>query len=320
MPCRGKREFVEEAIHSLLAQHEREFQAIIIDDASEDETASYLQSIKDSRFRIIRNEQPLGVAISLNRGLKETGADVILRMDADDIAEPNRLEVQLAAFENNLGHVIGCHVTLLQEDNTTSAGDRIPLQHEAIAYRFCWSNAMKHPTIAFLRRAVEDIGGYDETLPVAQDYDLWTRLIFRHRFANLKSRLVRYRQHEAQATRQKREELERVRAIIRNRYRARITGTTPPEIFDHISLWHRENIPTFEQWEIWLNWLETLQRTFKHRDWTFASVQTLDVRRDIARRIAHAILAAKELRVEIPPQATKIAKHLAPFYSFFKGI
>jgi len=320
MPCRGKREYVEKAIDSLSAQSYQDFQVIIIDDASDDETASYLQSLRDSRFRIIRNDTQRGVAISLNRGLRETGADVILRMDADDIAETDRLQVQLAAFENKVAQIIGCHVTLLQEDGTTSLGDRIPLQHEPIAYRFCWSNAMKHPTIAYLRQTVVDIGGYDETLPMAQDYELWTRLIFRHRFANLPQRLVRYRQHEAQATRQKREELERIRAMIRNRYRAKLTDITPPEIFDYLSLWHRENIPTFAEWDAWLSWLETLQNTFKLREWTFASVRSLDVRRDLARRIAKAMQTAKTLRVEIPPRAAKVARQFAPFYSFLKGL
>ena len=83
------------AVESILAQTYKNFEFIIVDDASTDKSRKYLKSLKDKRISLLRNNKNLGLAASLNRGLKRAGGEYIARMDADDISLPQRFEVQL---------------------------------------------------------------------------------------------------------------------------------------------------------------------------------------------------------------------------------
>lgn len=323
MPCKGRLDHVRQAVDSLRAQTLRDFVAVIVDDGSDAETSEYLGNLSDRRFTLLRNETSVGVAASLNRGLKELerlDAGMVFRMDADDWAEPSRIAVQLEALETKMAGVIGTHVTPFTEKGPRNDDERLPLTHEEIAYRLCWSNALKHPTVAFLRTIVSDAGGYDESLPVGQDYDLWTRLIFRQRFANLEGKLLKYRLHADQATKQKSAILETVRTGIRRSYREKLVGFAPAAIFDKPEEWSADHVPTHAQWEQWLDWVELLQEKFQRGEWTFASVRPLDVRRDLARRIARTMTAGKNFGAEAPHRAVKIVRVLAPVYATLKGI
>jgi len=90
--------FLREAIESILAQTMRDFEFIIIDDGSTDATPKILASYDDPRMRIV-SQKNMGVSVSVNRGLETARAELVARLDADDIALPNRLEVQLEEYE-----------------------------------------------------------------------------------------------------------------------------------------------------------------------------------------------------------------------------
>lgn len=94
-------EFLEEAVNSILAQTFRDFEFIIIDDCSTDDSRFYLDSLRDERIRLIRNPENLGVTKSLNIGLKAATGKYVARMDSDDISLPTRFEKQFAFMERN---------------------------------------------------------------------------------------------------------------------------------------------------------------------------------------------------------------------------
>ncbi len=126
------RRFLREAIASILTQTMTEFEFIIINDGSIDDTAAILASYDDRRLRIIHQENT-GLAVSLNRGLEMARTELVARMDADDIALPNRLETQLKEYER-LGRpdVLGGYVEYICESGYSLGTRRCPLTHQDI--------------------------------------------------------------------------------------------------------------------------------------------------------------------------------------------
>src|SRR4030042_6096810 len=93
--------YLKEAVESILNQTYRNFEFIIVDDASRDKSWDYLKSLKDRRIKLIRNKKNLGLAASLNIALRQAQGDYVARMDADDISLPNRFEEQIYFLQKN---------------------------------------------------------------------------------------------------------------------------------------------------------------------------------------------------------------------------
>ena len=91
--------YVRDAVESVLDQTHRDFEFVIVDDASTDGTVVTIESFDDARIRLFRNERNLGQVPSLNRGLREARGAIVARIDADDVSRPTRLERQLAVLD-----------------------------------------------------------------------------------------------------------------------------------------------------------------------------------------------------------------------------
>ena len=185
-----------EALDSLTGQTVDNFVVHIVDDGSTDETWALLQkyAATDTRFRIYRNATSQGLAASLNLCLEHVHTPYVARMDADAIALPRRFEVQLAFMEKHPEvDVCGTWVNFFGERNGLYT---TPIGHDAIAAKLVFGNPMAHPTI-MLRTPVLRAVQYDPTYLRAQDYELWSRMIFDHhlQFANIPESLLLYRTH-----------------------------------------------------------------------------------------------------------------------------
>ena len=186
--------WLREAIDSILAQSWREFEFLIIDDASTDATPDILRSYHDPRIRVIRNASNLGLTASLNAGLRLATGDLVARQDADDISHPHRLAKQ-AAFLSAHPQIaaVGSQAWIIDEHGRSLGKKDYPLGHRAIWWSHLWDNAIAHSAVMFRRKAVQEAGGYDETFRASQDYELWSRLGDRHLLANLPERLLKLR-------------------------------------------------------------------------------------------------------------------------------
>lgn len=198
--------YLGEAIASVLAQSLRDFELLIIDDGSTDQTASILAAARDAdaRVRILANERNLGLVASLNRGLAETRAPWIARMDADDRCHPRRLERQVDFLRRHPEvDVVGSRLRVMNRWRAWQP----PEAHDDIVARLLFESPLYHPTVMIRRD--RDGGGlgervfYDETRVHAEDYDLWVRLALDHgaRFANLPEVLLDYRMHGSSVSR-----------------------------------------------------------------------------------------------------------------------
>jgi glycosyltransferase involved in cell wall biosynthesis len=187
------------AVKSVLRQTLSDLELVVVDDASTDDTAELLSGISDSRLVVLRNDNQLGLAASLNRALDHAQGQYFARLDADDVALPDRLELQLARFRD-LG-VLGTAVLDLNEEGHLGTLHRNPLGPRAVRWLALFSSPFFHPTVLVAREALEanDLR-YDSSYLESEDYELWTRLLATTDGANLADPLVLKRVHPGQAS------------------------------------------------------------------------------------------------------------------------
>ena len=148
LPAYNAEKYLVEAVDSILKQTFVDFELLIIDDGSTDNTLNIINSFKDSRIRIVKHAENNGLIFSLNEGLSLAKSKYILRMDADDIALPNRLKVQVdfmnqhqeIAAAGSFYHVIGREEV-----------QKMPTSNNTIKVHMLFHTAMAHPTM-ILRR------------------------------------------------------------------------------------------------------------------------------------------------------------------------
>lgn len=199
MSVHNGQKYLRDAVESILNQTFRNFEFIIIDDGSTDNSKEILEeyAAKDSRIRFVSRENR-GFTKSLNEGLALARGKYIARMDADDIAFPQRFENQVRFLEEHSETVVlGCNVELIDED-----GDKLglwtrPVTHQALeeAHLQGIGGSLVHPTVMLRAAAVQVTGGYREDLFTTQDFDLFLRLGEVGRLGNLPDVLLQYRMH-----------------------------------------------------------------------------------------------------------------------------
>lgn len=191
--------FIKEAIDSILNQTLKEFEFIIVDDGSTDATAQIIQSYTDERIQYIKKEKNSGISDSLNIGISKARAQYIARMDDDDVSMPNRLEKQVNLMKNN-ERVIFCGSTVTDKDSKTLP---TPEHHEDILLKLLFSNPIFHPTVMIRRNLLLE-NTYSSVAVPSEDYDLWSRLIFKGEFYQIQEPLLYCRIHQTSITARKR--------------------------------------------------------------------------------------------------------------------
>lgn len=202
MPVRNGAQFLEPAIRSILAQGLRDFEFIICDDGSIDDTPHILARFagRDSRIRVITLPSS-GLVAALNIGIQEARTTWVARMDADDVAWPDRLAVQLAAAAAHPeAAAIGSAWRIIDQSGRPREIIHPPSSPAAIAERLLERNCLAHPTMLLNRAAVIDAGSYRAAFRQAEDYDLWLRLSERSPLYAVQRPLLDYREHALQAS------------------------------------------------------------------------------------------------------------------------
>lgn len=174
-------------LESIASQSYVDWQLVIVDDASTDDTRRILE-IWQQRFggklQVIRNDTNLGLTKSLNRGLARIMARYTARIDADDWWAADKLALQLGFLRQHRDYgVIGCNYR-----NVGLQGAKqvlMPQSDEAIRASIIRRNPFAHSCVVFDTKLVQSIGGYDARVRYGQDYDLWLRCLPRTRLANL---------------------------------------------------------------------------------------------------------------------------------------
>lgn len=210
LPVRDAVETVDAALESVRAQTDPDFEVVVVDDGSSDGTSERLaeHAANDPRVRVLRREGAGDLIAALELGRRAARGALLLRMDADDLAEPTRLERCRALLDADprLG-VASCLVRSFPDDEVREGRRRYDawlnalVDHEAMARERFVESPVAHPSVLMRADAVEAVGGYrDPAGP--EDYDLWLRLFAAgHRFAKVPEVLLRWREGPARASR-----------------------------------------------------------------------------------------------------------------------
>ena len=257
------------AVDSILNQTFRDFEFIIIDDGSTDNSVEYLNGIRDQRVKLIRNDTNLGITKSLNIGLRAAKGKYIARMDSDDIAFPERFEKQYAFMESHPDvFVCGAKVHYFRgesspvtqqvnqgKDNAVSIkGKFLRLREntrikntkanyqiedmESYRVRMLFANpGPMHPT-AFLNheKLIKHHIEYDERLAYSQDYDLWMKICSIGQICILPDVLLHYRIHSGQVSKARRDLQNKCAQMIQKKLLEQLLGkVTEDEVSFHHS-------------------------------------------------------------------------------------
>ncbi len=228
--CNGQ-QYLREALDSVLAQTFRDFEFLIIDDGSTDQTLPVLKEYekRDPRIRLISRPNK-GLTNTLNEGLALARGEYLARMDADDVCLPNRFEKQIEYLQQHPNCVLlGSRVLLMDPQGWPIREMCKEQTHEQIdAAHLNRGWPVVHPAVMMRLSALKQIGGYRDEFNTLEDLDLFLRLAEVGRLANLPDLLLRYRQHFASVTHSKEEKQNQIRQAIYDQTRTR--RGLPPDV------------------------------------------------------------------------------------------
>lgn len=225
MPVYNGAPWIRDAVASVLRQTLGDIELIVVDDGSTDPTPEIVGAISDDRLRLERQPRA-GLTRSLNRALALAWAPLLARLDADDIALPERLERQRAFLDTHpdVG-LVGGAAREVDAAGRLVREVRPPTDDAGIRRALIRRNPFVHSSVMMRRQVIERAGDYDERWPVAQDYELWMRLSRITRLANLPDIVVIRRLVPGRVTAERDDE--RLRAEARVRWRAVRAGLYP---------------------------------------------------------------------------------------------
>ena len=202
LPVHNASAYVRRAIDSILTQTFRDFELIVINDASTDGSAAVLDDLDDPRIVRLNFEKKRGIVSALNSALRKARGRYIARMDADDIAHPDRFQEQVEYLDRHSG-------TMIVGSWIEGFGDvhrqyihRYPVDNDEIKSCLLFESPFAHPSVMIRRTALENLAQqYSPNFPYVEDWELWSRLINSGEGANIPRPLLKYRIHAKSSSR-----------------------------------------------------------------------------------------------------------------------
>ncbi|WP_456394990.1 glycosyltransferase family 2 protein [Thermococcus sp.] len=200
IPTYNRANLLKRAIESVLNQKFEDFELIVVDDASTDNTPEVVESIADGRIRYIRLKRNSGGPVARNTGIKKARGEFIALLDDDDEWLPNRLDIQIKKFENldrGVGVVYGGFYYVSQQ-NGRVLGKRLPKYRGDVYKHLLRENFIGSPTLLIRRRCFKRAGLFDPKLKSSQDWDMWLRIARHYEFDYVYEIVAKYYVHGKQ--------------------------------------------------------------------------------------------------------------------------
>ena len=188
-------EYLRPAIESILRQTFTDFELIVVNDGSTDTSRDIVLAFDDDRIRLLDNSRNLGLSPSLNRGLETARGEFVARLDADDIATPDRLSRQVQFMDRNpeVSLVGGAYRQIDSQGRVIRRG-HWPRHHVQLRWSLLFYCPFNHSGVTWRRQTVsEAVGPYDQSFRYAMDWEYWSRIASRLRVANLRRVVTLYR-------------------------------------------------------------------------------------------------------------------------------
>lgn len=217
MPVHNAQDFVGKAIESILGQSFCDFEFLIFNDCSSDESEQVISSYTDPRIRYIKNAQNLGVARTLNQGLGEATGEYVVRMDGDDISHKHRLAKQVDFMDHNASvGISGTWITLFGDQPRLVV--RSPVGSEVVRSYMVFDNPLFHPTVIIRKKILTRFHlQYDPMFDRTEDYHLWSRAMAHCQLDNIPEPLLFFRHHKSSVTRTNAQEMARQTGLVNGR-------------------------------------------------------------------------------------------------------
>lgn len=195
--------YVSGAIESVLAQTFADFELLVIDDGSQDETPAVLRRYTDPRMRLV-TQANRGLAATLNRGIELARGRYIARQDQDDISLPERFAKQVACLDAHPKcALVGTWAEIWREGARTGRAHRHPSDNSTLKFELLFNNPFVHSSVMIRKSALERVGAYsaDRNRQPPEDYELWSRIAREYEVANVPEVLHLYREIEGSMSR-----------------------------------------------------------------------------------------------------------------------
>ncbi len=234
-PAYNAEKYIGAAIDSILAQTFSEFEFIVIDDCSTDNTWQIIQSYaaKDPRIIAIKNEMNLGIAGNRNKGVGLAQGKYIVWQDADDISVPTRIEKQYQFMEAHPeAGIIGGFLQFFDDEHECTGFRKYKADDLSLRKRIFRYSPVAQPASMIRKKCLEEVGEYNLAYPPAEDIDMSFRIGEKYQFANLQDVMIRYREHPNSATFTRLKKIEFSTLKIRRKYNKK--GTYKMTFLDKI--------------------------------------------------------------------------------------
>ena len=300
--------YLREAVDSILSQTFRDFEFLIINDASTDSSQKIIKSYRDKRIRLVINEKNIGLTKSLNNGIELAQGKYLARMDADDVALPGRLKVQLEFMETHPKVVAsGCSVESFTEDEVLVL--RLPTEPEAIKAHLLFYNVLNHSTAIIRTNVVKKKHNrYDESFRLTQDYDLWVRLAGRSKLKNLHAVLLRRRVHnESAGMRRLKNQINSANRVRERQLEALGLKPTPKEIRLHNSLGNHQFEATVDYWQRTDIWFREIKKA-NSRQKIYTPAALNEIFLELATKVLNQIDISSREKVELIRSSSAFSK------------
>jgi glycosyltransferase involved in cell wall biosynthesis len=194
MPVYNSAPFLRESVESVLNQSFRDFELIAVDDGSSDQSWDILQSFEhNKRVKAIRFAHNRGAAAARNTAVEKSDCDYLAFLDSDDLAKPQRLEIQAQAIEKSRRHDVVCGRAEVLHHGRRVLASFEPVSCEEVSPTLLFRNCIVQSSVLLRRSCWQP---YRSEFEPAEDYELWARLGPRHSFLLLNTVLVTYREHQ----------------------------------------------------------------------------------------------------------------------------
>ena len=241
MPVYNGDRFIHQAVDSVLKQTFSDFELLVVDDGSTDGTRAflYLYAQADQRVKVIE-QQHEGTRAALNRGLENARGQYLARLDADDVALPQRLEKQIALMDSCPELVVsGSNYQVIDEQGERLSLAQMPEHDTEIRWHALFHSPFSNSSVIFRLETLRIHGlRYAQQAVHVEDYDLWSRLLEYGQGANLSEPLACYRQHGQQVTQTGRPEQWANACLVAQRNLAKLGIALPIEQVSELRRWY----------------------------------------------------------------------------------
>ena len=194
MAAYNAEKYIKQAISSILRQSFDDFELLIVNDGSTDQTVAAVQSFDDPRIRLIHNASNMGLVYTRNRALEEARGEFIAVLDSDDIAVQGRLQVQYAFMQQHPDLALCSGHAALIDEQGQATGQQFIVPKDDVNMEVFFGNPFINPAAMFRTAILRELGGYRDFAP-AEDYDFFLRVSEKYCVGNLDQLLVYYRVH-----------------------------------------------------------------------------------------------------------------------------